>query len=150
MRSLRLRLGVGLLGLAAFCFTMARPADALQINAVYDSSVTFRSDFAQIKSAFSQAGDAWSNVLSDNVTVNIRVSWGSVGGYVLGNGTLGGSLDALYGYFTYSQMKGWLASDASTDSDKTANKNLPVSTVAGNKFVLASAQAKALGLISGK
>ena len=31
------------------------------------------------------------------------------------------------------------------DSDKTANKNLPVSTVAGNKFVLASAQAKALG-----
>ena len=151
MRSLRLRLGVGLLGLAAFCFTMARPADALQINAVYDSSVTSRSDFAQIKSAFSQAGDAWSNVLSDNVTVNIRVSWGSVGGYVLGNGTLGGSLDALYGYFTYSQMKGWLASDASTDSDKTANKNLPlVSTVAGNKFVLASAQAKALGLISAK
>jgi hypothetical protein len=47
-------------------------------------------------------------------------------------------------------MKGWLSSDASTDSDKTANKNLPVSTVAGNKFVLASAQAKALGLISGK
>jgi len=70
MRSLRLRLGVGLLGLAAFGFTIARPADALQINAVYDSSVTSRSDFAQIKSAFSQAGDAWSNVLSDNVTVN--------------------------------------------------------------------------------
>ena len=150
MRSLRLRLGVGLLGLAVFGFTAARSVEALQINPVYDSSVTSRSDFSQIKSAFGQAGDAWSNVLSDNVTINIRVSWGSVGGYVLGNGTLGGSLDSLYGYFTYSQMKGWLSSDASTDSDKTANKNLPVSTVAGNKFVLASAQAKALGLISGK
>ena len=151
MRSLRLRLGVGLLGLAVFGFTAAGSVEALQINPVYDSSVTSRSDFSQIKSAFGQAGDAWSNVLSDNVTVNIRVSWGSVGGYVLGNGTLGGSLDSLYGYFTYSQMKGWLSGDASTDSDKTANKNLPlVSTVAGNKFVLASAQAKALGLISGK
>src|SRR5512132_350100 len=151
MRSLQVRLAVGLLGLAVFSLATARAVEALQINAVYDTSVSSRSDFAQVKSAFSQAGAAWSNVLSDNVTVNIRVSWGSVGGYVLGNGTLGGSLDSLYGYFTYSQMKGWLASDASTDNDKTANKNLPlVSTVAGNKFVLASAEAKALGLISAR
>jgi hypothetical protein len=150
MRSSRLRLAVGLLSLAIFGSTFTWPAQALQINPVYDSSVTSRSDFAQIKSAFAQAGDAWSNVLSDSVTINIRVSWGSVGGYVLGNGTLGGSLDSLYGYFTYSQMKGWLSNDASTDNDKTANKNLPlVSSVAGNKFVLAFAQAKALGLVSG-
>jgi len=141
----------GLLSLAVSGFAAVQPAQALQINAVYDSSVTSRSDFAQIKSAFIQAGDAWSNLLSDNVTVNIRVSWGSVGGYVLGGTTLGGSLDALYGYFTYSQMKSWLANDASTESDKTASKNLPAgSSVAGNTFVLASAQAKALGLISGK
>ena len=150
MRSTRLRLAVGLLSLAVFGLTTAWPAQALQINPVYDSSVTSRADFAQIKSAFAQAGDGWSNVLSDNVTINIRVSWGSVGSYVLGNGTLGGSLDSLYGYFTYSQMKGWLSNDASTDNDKTANKNLPlVSSAAGNKFVLAFAQAKALGLVSG-
>ena len=149
MRSSRLRLAVGLLSLAVLGFTTAWPAQALQINAVYDSSVTSRSDFAQIKSAFGQAGDAWSNVLSDNVTVNIRVSWGSVGGYVLGNGTLGGSLDSLYGYFTYSQVKSWLSNDSSTADDKTANKNLPlVSSVAGNRFVLSSAQAKALGLVT--
>jgi hypothetical protein len=140
---------VGLLSLVGL-LTAVRPAQALQINAVYDSSVTSRSDFAQIKSAFAEAGNAWSDVLSDNVTVNIRVSWGSVGGYILGNGTLGGSLDALYGYFTYSQVKGWLSNDASTDNDKTANTNLPaLSAAAGNKFVLASAQAKALGLLSG-
>jgi hypothetical protein len=150
------RLAVGLLSLAVFSaligggLVAARPAQALQINPIYDSSVSSRSDFAQIKSAFTQAGDAWSNVLSDNVTVNIRVSWGGVGGYILNNGTLGGSLDSLYGYFTYSQIKSWLNNDASTADDKTANKNLPlVSSVAGNKFVLSSAQAKALGLVSG-
>ena len=151
MQSSWLRLAVGLLSLAVFVSVQSRPARALQINAIYDSTVTSRSDYAQIKSAFGQAADAWSNVLSDNVTVNIRVSWGSVGGYVLGGTTVGGSLDALYGYFTYSQVKGWLAGDASTDSDKTANKNLPTgSSVAGNTFVLAGAQAKALGLLSGK
>src|SRR5262249_24918152 len=111
MRRSRWSLAVGLFSLIGLAATSA---DALQINAVYDSSVTSRSDFAQIKSAFGQAADAWSNVLSDNVTVNIRVSWGSVGGYVLGNGTLGGSLDALYGYATDSQMSGWLSNDAST------------------------------------
>jgi hypothetical protein len=149
MRSSRLRFAVGLLSFALFGSASAWPAQALQINAVYDSSVTSRSDFAQIKSAFSQAGDAWSNVLSDNVTVNIRVSWGSVGGYVLGNGTLGGSLDSLYGYFSYSQIKSWLNNDSSTTDDKTALKNLPlVSSVAGNKFVLSSAEAKALGLVT--
>ena len=77
MRRSRWSLVVGLFGLIGLAATSA---DALQINAVYDSSVTSRSDFAQIKSAFGQAADAWSNVLSDNVTVNIRVSWGSVGG----------------------------------------------------------------------
>lgn len=146
MRRSRWSLAIGLFSLIGFAATSAH---ALQINAVYDSSVTSRSDFAQIKSAFGQAADAWSNVLSDNVTVNIRVSWGSVGGYVLGNGTLGGSLDALYGYFSYSQIKGWLSNDASTTNDKTAIKNLPLlSATAGNKFVLAGAQAKALGLLS--
>jgi hypothetical protein len=149
MRSSRLRFVVGFLSFALFGSASAWPAQALQINAVYDSSVTSRSDFAQIKSAFGQASDAWSNVLSDNVTVNIRVSWGSVGGYVLGNGTLGGSLDSLYGYFSYSQIKSWLSNDSSTTDDKTALKNLPlVSSPAGNKFVLSSAEAKALGLVT--
>jgi hypothetical protein len=155
MRSSRGRLAVGLLSVAVFsalfgaALVTAPPAQALQISPIYDSSVSSRSDFTQIKSAFNQAGDAWSNVLSDNVTINIRVSWGSVGSYILNNGTLGGSLDSLYGYFTYSQIKSWLKNDASTADDKTANQNLPlVSSVAGNKFVLSSAQAKALGLVS--
>ncbi len=151
MRRSGFRLAVGLLTLAVLGLAEAGPALALQFNVTYDSSVTSRSDYSQIKSAFGQATDAWSNVLTDNVTLNLRVSFGSVGGYVLGPSTLGGSLDALYGYFGYQQMKSWLSSDASSSDDKTAVNSLPAaSSVAGNTFVLASAQAKALGLVSGK
>ena len=151
MRRSRLRLAVGLLTLAVLGLAAAGPALALQFNVVYDSSVTSRSDYGQIQSAFGQATSAWSNILTDNVTINLRVSFGSVGGYLLSPSTLGGSLDALYGYFSYSQMKNWLSNDASSTDDKTAIKNLPAaSSAAGNTFVLASAQAKALGLISGR
>ena len=151
MRRSQFRLAIGLLTVAVLAFAAAGPALALQFNVVYDTSVTSRSDYSQIKSAFGQATDAWSNVLTDNVTINLRVSFGSVGGYVLGPTTLGGSLDALYGYFSYSQMKNWLSNDASSSDDKTAVKSMPAaSSVAGNTFVLASAQAKALGLVSGK
>ena len=80
MRRSRLPLAVGLLTLALLGFAAAGPALASQINAVYDSGVSSRSDYQQIKSAFGQAADAWSNVLTDNVTVNIRVSFGGVGG----------------------------------------------------------------------
>ncbi len=151
MRRSRLHLTVGLLTLAVLAFAAAGPALALQFNVVYDSSVTSRSDAAQIQNAFGQATAAWGNVLTDNVTINLRVSFGSVGGYVLSPTTLGGSLDALYGYFSYSQMKSWLSNDATSSDDKTAVKNLPAtSSATGNAFVLASAQAKALGLVSGK
>src|SRR5262244_18486 len=151
MRRSRLHLAVGLLTLAVLVLAAAGPALALQFNVVYDSSVTSRSDAAQIQNAFGQATAAWGNVLTDNVTINLRVSFGSVGGYVLSPSTLGGSLDALYGYFSYSQMKNWLSNDATSSDDKTAVKNLPAtSSVTGNAFVLASAQAKALGLVSGK
>src|SRR5215467_489424 len=151
MRRSRLHLAVGLLTLAVLALAAAGPALALQFNVVYDSSVTSRSDAAQIQNAFGQATAAWANVLTDNVTINLRVSFGSVGGYVLSPSTLGGSLDALYGYFSYSQMKNWLSNDATSSDDKTAVKNLPASPSAtGNAFVLASAQAKALGLVSGR
>jgi len=151
MRRTWLRLAVGILTVAVLGLAAAPPVLALQFNVTYDGSVTSRSDYSQIKSAFGQATDAWSNVLTDNATINLRVSFGSVGNYILGPNTLGGSLDALYGYFSYQQMKSWLSSDASSNDDKTAVKSLPAgSSVTGNTFVLASAQAKALGLISGK
>ena len=125
MRRSRIHLAVGLLTVAVLALAAAGPALALQFNVVYDSSVTSRSDAAQIQNAFGQATAAWGNVLTDNVTINLRVSFGSVGGYVLSPSTLGGSLDALYGYFSYSQMKNWLSNDATSSDDKTAVKNLP-------------------------
>src|SRR5262249_56724260 len=125
MRRSRLHLAVGLLTLAVLALAAAGPALALQFNVVYDSSVTSRSDAAQIQNAFGQATAAWSNVLTDNVTINLRVSFSSVGGYVLSPTTLGGSLDAPYGYFSYSQIENLLSNDATLSDGKTAGQKLP-------------------------
>jgi hypothetical protein len=119
------------------------------INATFDSSINSRSDAQQIKSAFNTAAAAYTSNLTDQVIINIQVSWGSVGGYAMPYGALGASLDPLYGYYTYAQIKSWLKADASTSTDATAVANLPAASVAGNRFVVPKGEAKALGLIPG-
>jgi hypothetical protein len=126
-----------------------QPAQALVINPTFDSSINSRSDAQQIKSAFNTAAAAYTSNLTDQVVINIQVSWGSVGGYAMPYGALGASLDPLYGYYSYSQIKSWLKADASGSSDATAIANLPVASIAGNRFVVPKAEAKALGLIPG-
>jgi hypothetical protein len=147
MGTSRARVAVGLLALAGF--VAAGPAQALTINATFDSSVTSLPQASQIQSDFAAAAAAYQNALSDNVMINIKVSWGSVGGYAMPANALGASLDPLYGYFSYTQIKSWLRADSSSSYDSTAIANLPVSSPVGNKFVLPSAEAKALGLING-
>src|SRR5215470_6507377 len=150
MRTSRSPLTIGCLGLTLLGFVMAESAQGMSINPTFDSSITSRADYQQIKSAFNAAAAAYESALPDPVTINIKVSWGSVAGYAMPNGALGASVDPLYGYYTYSQIKSWLKSDASTSYDAIANANLPLaSSPAGNKFVLPSAEAKALGLING-
>jgi hypothetical protein len=143
-------LAVGLLGFTLLGLGVGGPAQALIINPTFDSSISSRSDATQIQNAFGVAAAAYESALSDSVKINIKVSWGSVGGYAMPNGALGASLDPLYGYFTYAQIKSWLTSDAKTSYDSIAIQNLPASSPVGTKkFVLPSAEAKALGLISG-
>jgi hypothetical protein len=151
MRRSRPRLAVGLLTLILAGFVAAGPAQALTINPTFDSSFNSLPLAQQqaIKSDFSAAAGAYQSALSDNVMINIKVSWGSVGGYAMPTNALGASLDPLYGYFSYAQIKSWLKADSSSSYDSTAIANLPASSPVGNKFVLPSAEAKALGLISG-
>ena len=151
MRRSRSRLAVGLSTLVLAGFVAAGPAEALTINPTFDSSFNSLSQTQQqgIKDAFSAAAGAYQSALSDSVTINIKVSWGSVGGYAMPTNALGASLDPLYGYFTYAQIKSWLKADSSSSYDSTAIANLPASSPVGNRFVLPSAEAKALGLING-
>ena len=128
-------------------------AQAMSIKAVFDSSITKLSNASQIESAFNTVAADYASQFAGPATVYVGVSWGSVGGYALPSNAVGASIDPLYGYFTYAQIKSWLtASSASSPADTalaTAVKNLPAAAPSGvTRYVLPSAEAKALGLIS--
>ena len=148
-RGSRSFLAVGLLAIAVSGAGAVRSAQALVINPIFDSSINSRADALQLKSAFNTAAAAYTSNLTDQVIINIQVSWGSVGGYAMPYGALGASLDPLYGYYSYAQIKSWLKADASSSSDATAIANLPAASIAGNRFVVPKGEAKALGLIPG-
>ena len=133
MRRSRSRVAVGLSTLVLAGFVAAGPAQALTINPTFDSSVSslLLTQQQGIKDAFSTAAGAYQSALSDSVTINIKVSWGSVGGYAMPTNALGASLDPLYGYFTYAQIKSWLKADSSSSYDSTAIANLPAISLSG-------------------
>jgi hypothetical protein len=141
----RLSLAVAAVALAA------GPAGALTIKPTFDSSITSLPNAAQIESDFNAVANFYDNALTSPVTVNIGVGWGAVNGSTMGPGALGSSYDNFYGYFDYGQIKGWLktaAGAAGNQALQTAVKSLPTGAPAGtSNYVIASAQAKALGLI---
>ena len=148
-RSAALRLAcTGALGLA-FGLSAAEPASALTILAKFDPTVS-----SQAQAAFNRAADVYEASFSNPATVNINVSWGSVAGHAMPSGALGASSSNLYGYFTYSQIHTDLINGA-----KGASKNAALTTALASlttagpagptRWVMPSAEAKALGMISG-
>jgi hypothetical protein len=129
----------------------ASPAEAMIIHPVFDTSITSRADAAVIEAAFNTVAQTYQSAFSNAATINVGVGWGSVKGQAMGPGDLGTSLDNLYGYFTYAQIKGYLTTVAAKGADpalSTALKSLPSSISGIGQFAIASAEAKALGLIS--
>lgn len=129
-------------------------AHATVIHPVYDSSITKLSNAAQIEAAFNAVAQDYAKSLSAPVTMNVGVSWGSVDGQSLPSSAVGASINNLYGYFSYSQVKGFLASSAASNPTNTALatavKYLPSTAPSGvSSYVIASSEAKALGLVSG-
>lgn len=131
-----------------------QPAAALNINPVYDSSITGLANAAAVESAFNAVAADYSSQFSSPITINVAVSWGSVAGHALPNNAVGASSDSLYGYFSYAQVRSWLAKSArSNPSDTalvTALSSLPSAAPSGQaRYAVASSEMKALGLISG-
>ncbi|HJS85976.1 MAG TPA: NF038122 family metalloprotease [Acetobacteraceae bacterium] len=144
--------GAAVLGAVA-AIGMVRPAAAFTINPIYDSSITALSNAASIESAFNTVAGDFASALAGNQVINVGVSWGSVGGYALPGNALGASLDNLYGYFSYSSIKNSLIQAArnapSNAALATAVAHLPAAAPSGaSQYVVPSAEAKALGLIS--
>lgn len=108
---------------------------------------------------FSTAAQLWSQVLSDNITVNLKIGFTNLGSNILGQSSAASST------FGYSQYRAALASKESSVQDiqavaslTTANSfnvllngtttNSANHVVAENLIVMTAANAKAIGLLS--
>jgi len=135
---LRIR-GLFLVVGATFALTPLAHA-GLIISPFYDSSVTSRADYAQIQTAFNYAASQYSDLYSDNITINITVKADAAVG-------LGQSLTQLKGSYSYTQIRNLLINDATTADDAAAISTLPTNDPnGGGNYLLSKAQAKALGV----
>lgn len=144
---------LGLAGLLLAAGGLAQPAQAMIIRPIYDSSITSLSNASVVEAAFNTVAGDYAKSFANPVTINVAVSWGKVGSSALPSNAVGASMDSLYGYFSYAQIKSWLTSSAAANPSDTALatavKSLPASAPAGvGAYVLPSSEAKALGLIS--
>ena len=146
-------LGAPVAGLLLAATALAGPAQAMTIRPVYDSSITGLANAAAIETAFNTVANDYAKSFSSPLTINVGVSWGKVGSSVLPASAVGASIDNLYGYFSYAQVKSFLT-NASTSNPTdialaTAIRYLPTATPSGvSSYVIPSSEAKALGLIS--
>jgi hypothetical protein len=130
-----------------------QPAAALVINPVFDSSITSLTNARTIEAAFNAVVQDFASQFTNSAQVNVKVSWGSVGGQILPNNAVGASTSSLYGYYSYSTVKSLLTTVAQSNpldtSLITAMANLPATAPPGvSKYVVPSSEAKLLGLIS--
>jgi len=145
---------------SAFCLLIGGGAASTQsasantiITPIFDSSITSLSDASSVEAAFNRVAADYASSFANPVTINIQVSWGSVAGSSLPSNAVADSEDPLYGYFTYIQVKNALTSFAQKNPSDTALvslvRNLPPTAPTGvTRYVIPSAEAKALGLVS--
>ena len=114
------------------------------INVTYDASVANAP--AAFKTVVAAVVQYFESKFSDNVTININVGYGEVGGYTLDAGALGESLTYLNSY-SYSQIKNALLTDAKTADDASSIASLPATSPVIGNFWTSTAEAKALGLM---
>ncbi len=115
----------------------ALPAQALTINTAFDSTVTRLSNALEVEAAFNTAASTFTGAFINAATVNIIVSWGYIQATPLASNQAGASATALYGYWTYPQIRSALASSIT----------LPATQTGPAYFAMARAEAKALGLL---
>ena len=113
----------------------------MQINVTYDSSV--ESAPAGFESGVAAAVQFLDAEFTNAVTINIDVGYGEVDGESLGQDDLGESLATNYVSESYTAVRNALIAQGAPGSS-----TLPTSSPDSGTLMLASAEAKALGLLS--
>src|SRR4051794_16149302 len=113
-------------------------------NITFDASVG--SAPAGFVSTVNAVAQFLQNAYSDNVTVNINVGFGEIGGQTV---TALGQSSTYLDTYSYAQVKNALTSDAKTADDSSAVGTLTAnSPLTGATYWMARAEAKALGLLA--
>jgi hypothetical protein len=122
---------------------MPCPARALVFNITFDSSVTSQPNAAQIEAAYGVATQALSSLFTNNITLNITVSWQPVG--------LGESSAGLIGSpsLTYTVVSNALKFARTTAADTNAVASLPATDpTPSHTWFMPDCEAKALTKIA--
>ena len=135
-------------------FAVATPAattpppaapSGLVINVTYDSSVS--SAPSGFTAAINAAVAYLEKEFTNSMTLNLRVGYGEVGGTTIGAGALGES-ETNYDVVSYATLRSALLSHASQPDQLTATATLPTTSPGTANFMVANAEAKALGLVA--
>ncbi len=117
----------------------------MQLNLIYDSSTAGAP--AAFFTAMNYCAQYLDNLITNNITVNIDVGWGEVGGGSIAAGDDGqGGAEGII--LSYAQLKADLLAHSNSAADASADANLPSTDISnGAGFLVAAAEAKAWGLI---
>lgn len=119
----------------------------MQINVTFDASVN--SAPAAFKTDVNYAVSVLDAAFTNNVTVNIKVGWGEIGGSPLAANDLGESETAIAPAYDFSTITNALLASANSPVQTAADAPLPTTDVTGGGiFDIGRAEAKALGLIA--
>ena len=118
----------------------------MQINLVYDSSVARAP--ASFATSLNQAVQFLDQTFASPITITIQVGWQEIEGQPLGSGDVGEGGPVNAQLVSYSQLKAALAANVNSAAVATAVANLPTFDPTSGHLYVASAEEKALGLIS--
>ncbi len=125
--------------------TTGAAATKFVINLKYDASAAAMP--AAMKAALAAAANYFMHLFANTETVNLTVGYGKVGTTTLGAGTLGAA--GPYGITeTYAAFKAQIGSHITSADQQTVYNNMGADPTNGGKIFLATAEAKALGLLS--
>jgi hypothetical protein len=127
---------------ATIAFGCELKAEALSFNLSYDPNSFGELNLPDLQNATQYAANEFSNLFSNNVTLNILVVGSN------SPGKLGQSSTSLYSGYTYRQIQNALSSHKSSPSSISAIGSLPANDPTGGvPFGVSTAEAKAIGLL---